>query len=258
MRHPVASSRLAQALLLLAAFAGVPLRAADPIQEVGKITAEWVRTRAETNRLETGWVQEKALLASTLNGLKERADRLQDKRDHLLATTASERTEMAALTAKLTDAKDALKQTESRLLVLSDKILKLRPQLPPRLATALEMSYRSLAGKELSPGERMQLIMTVLNRCAQFNLSIDQGDEVLTLPGESAPKSVDVIYWGLSQGYALDRAAGKAWLGAPGPEGWHWEALEGAAPAVAGLFAIRRDEADPQLVTVPVRLKAAP
>jgi hypothetical protein len=120
------------------------------------------------------------------------------------------------------------------------------------------MSYRSLGGKDASPGERMQLVMTVLNRCAQFNLAITHGEEVLTLEGEPGPKAVDVIYWGLSHGYALDRAGGKAWLGTPGPERWQWEPLPGAAPTVADLMAIRLDQADPRLVSVPARLKVAP
>lgn len=259
MPTPASPPRQVHALIVLVgvAIAGSAW-AADPIQEVGKTAAEWVKTRAETVRIENAWKQDRALMASTLGGLKERADRLQDKRDHLFSTTAEERAEQASLTAKLAEAKDALQATETRLQSLTEKVLQMRPQLPPRLSEALEMSYRSLAGKEGSPGERTQLVMTVLNRCAQFNLSVSHGEEVLALPGESAPKSVDVIYWGLSHGYALDRAAGKAWLGSPGPQGWQWETLDGAAPAVTALLAIRRDEADPRLVMVPAKLKANP
>lgn len=232
--------------------------AADPLREVGQTASEWVKTRAETVRIENAWTQDRVLLASTLNGLKERAARLKDRQDHLLAATAEERAEQAALNAKLTESRESLRATESRLHALTEQIVNLRPQLPPRLADALEMSYRSLANSEASPGERMQLVMTVLNRCAQFNLTITHGEEVLTLEGEPGPKAVDVIYWGLSHGYALDRAGGKAWLGTPGSGRWQWEPLPGAAPAVAELMAIRLDEADPQLVTIPARLKAAP
>jgi hypothetical protein len=197
------------------------------------------------------------LLTSTVDALKERAVRLQDRQEHLLAGTAEERAEQASLTAKLSESRESLQLTEARLEALTEKVIRLRPFLPPRLADALEMSYRSLASKEPGPGERMQLVMTVLNRCAQFNLTLTHGEEVLTLEGEPGPKAVDVIYWGLSHGYALDRAGGKAWLGTPGPTHWQWEALPGAAPAIAELMAIRLDEADPRLVTIPARLKAA-
>lgn len=234
-----------------------PLIAADPIEEVGKTASEWVTARAETVRIETDWARNRTLLTGTIGGLKERADRLQEQRDHLLASTAEQRAEQADLTARLTQARDNLKATEAGLQSLTARVLGLRPQLPPRLADALDLSYRSLAGNEASPSERMQLVMTVLNRCAQFNLSITHGDETLTLPGEAGAKSVEVIYWGLSHGYALDRAANRAWLGTPRAGTWTWEPLEGAAPAVAELMAIRRDEADPHLVTVPARLKPA-
>ena len=234
-----------------------PAIAADPIQEVGKTASEWVNTRAETVRIETDWARNRSLLTGTIGGLKERAERLQEQRDHLLASTAEQRAEHADLTARLTQSRDHLKKTEAGLQVLTERVQRLRPQLPPRLADALDLSYRSLAGTEASPSERMQLAMTVLNRCAQFNLAITHGDETLTLPGEAGPKSVEVIYWGLSHGYVLDRAAGKAWLGTPVTGTWTWEPLDGAAAAVAELMAIRRDETDPSLVTVPARLKPA-
>ena len=245
------------ALFVLSLLVAGPLTAADPIQEVGRTASEWVKTRAEAVRLDNDWKQDRALLESTINGLKERASRLEDKRDHLLASTAAERDEKAALEAKFAQAKENLRLTETRLQELTDRVLRLRPLLPPRLSEALELSYRSLAGPETSPSERAQIVMTVLSRCAQFNLSITHGEETLVLAGEPGPKSLEVIYWGLSHGYALDRAAGKVWLGAPGPERWQWEPLEGAAPAVAELVAIRRDEADPRLVVTPARLKAA-
>lgn len=258
-RPTVRCSFLAKLLAAFVVLAGGPTSpAADPIEEVGKTAAAWVKTRAETVRLEKQWEQDRVLLAATLEGLKDRVGRLQEKRGQLLAETADERKERAALEAKLAEAKDSLRLTEDRLQTLSGRVLRLRPRLPPRLADALALAYRSLESPEPSPGERMQLLITVLNRCAQFNQTISHGEEVLSLPGESAPKAVEVIYWGLSHGYALDRAAGKVWLGGPASEAWRWELLDGAAPAVGELLAISRDEADPSLVSVPARLKSAP
>lgn len=241
---------------IIICLAVAPGWAADPIQEVGKTASEWVKTRAETVRLENAWAQERTLLAGTIGGLKERVARLQDQRDHLLADTAEERAEVAAMNTKLTHSREAFQLTEARLKAMTARVLALRPQLPPRLSSALDLSYRSLAGTEASPSERMQLVMTVLNRCAQFNQAITHGEDTLELPGEPGPRSLETLYWGLSHGYALDRAGGKAWLGGPAAGRWEWTQLEGAAPAVAELMAIRQDEADPRLVTVPARLKA--
>lgn len=256
MRNHTTPLRRAYGLILMAGTLILPVRAADPIEEVGKTASEWVKTRAETSRLATAWTQDRQLLTSTTNGLKERTTQLTEKRDHLLAVTADERTEQANLAAKLTESRENLRATDARLLALTDRVLHLRPMLPPRLSEALEMSYRSLGNKEASSGERMQWVTTILNRCAQFNLSITQEEEVLTLAGEPGPKSVEVIYWGLSHAYALDRTTNKAWFGAPGASRWEWEPLAGTAPSIATLIAIRHDKDTPQLVTVPARLKA--
>lgn len=232
------------------------LRAADPIQEVGKTAGELVRTRAETVRIEQAWNDEKALLTATIGALKERAERLAERRDHLKATTAEERVEIAGLNEKKNEARATLDASEKRLEALATQLLALRPKLPPRLSDALKMSYRTLGGPAVSPGERMQVVMTILNRCAQFNSIVTHGEEVVALPGESAPKALEVIYWGLSHGYALDRGANRVWLGRPAESAWQWQPLDGAAPAVAELMAIRLDQADPALINVPARLKA--
>lgn len=244
--------RLALPALLLAAGNGF---AADSIESVGKTAGEWVRIRAETVRIENEWLTERALLESTVNSLKERAIALEEKRDHARAARAEERAELATLAAKGSAAAQELSGVENRLQTVTAGLLALRPTLPPRLSEALEMSFRSLRGSGLSPGERMQLVMTVLNRCAQFNGMVSAGEEVLTLAGEPGPKSVDVIYWGLSHGYAFDRTTGRAWLGRPGADQWEWQARPEAAAAVGELMAIHRDKADPGFVAVPAHLR---
>jgi len=97
----------------------------------------------------------------------------------------------------------------------------------------------------------------VLNRCAQFDRVVTAGEDVLTLEGESGAKSLDVIYWGLSHGYAIDRSTRKAWLGRPGAGGWRWEPAPDAYARVAHLLDIARDRADPAFVVVPAQVTQA-
>jgi hypothetical protein len=241
-------------LFLCLLFASVRSRASDSVDSVEEAATEWIKTRAETVRLETEWASQRELLESTVNALSERARTIEDKRDNLKAKTVAERTEFATLQEKNQVAADRMQATDARLKELKDRLIQLRPSLPPRLSEALELPYRSLAGTELGPSERMQITMTVLNRCAQFNRMVTCGQEVLTIEGEPGPKSLEVIYWGLSRGYALDQAAGKVWLGAPGPKGWQWEAHPEAFPQVARLIAVYNDKAEPEFVAVPAKL----
>ncbi len=228
--------------------------AAESIDDVDKMARDWVKMRVETNQLDTGWSSQSELLKSTLAALKERASSLTEKRDFAKAKTAEERKEIDALVAKNRAADEDLKVCEVRLGALTKKLIALRPNLPPRLSEALEMSYRSLASADLPFGERMQLAMNVLNRCAQFNRSISTGEDVLTLEGEPTAKSLDVIYWGLSYGYAVDRTGHRAWLGRPGPDGWQWKAQPGAFDRVEHLVAIARDRSDPAFVVIPAQV----
>jgi len=226
----------------------------DPLEPAEKSAGEWIKIRLETARIEGEWASEKPLLESTVDGLKERAETLEEKRDHVTAKTARDREEIEAMQAKNKAAGDDLAAAEARLQALGEKLIEIRPELPPRLSEALELSYRSLAEPGISSGERMQLTTTMLNRCEQFNRTVTCGEEVLSIDGEQDAKSLEVIYWGLSRGYALDRQAGKAWYGSPGPKGWHWEPLAEGVKPVSDLIAIYNDKADPAFVTVQATL----
>lgn len=227
----------------------------DPLESVEKRSETWVQTRVETSRLEESWTTERALLESTLAGYKERISVLREKQELALAKTAKEREEVATLQTKAKSGRAELQSFEARLKALQVSLVQLRPFLPPRLSAGLDFAYRSLDNPELTGGERMQLTMTVLNRCAQFNRTLTCGEDILNLDTAEGAKAVPVIYWGLSHGYALDAASSRAWLGRPGKDGWQWEKVPEAAPAVAKLIAINHDKSDPEFVSIPAKLK---
>ncbi len=231
------------------------LLGADPLEEVDRLAREWVKLRVETTQADTAWRSEHEFLVTSLAALKERAALLEEKRDLARAKTAKDREELEGLRARNQAAAADLKACDARAKALADELVALRPGLPPRLSDALEMSYRSLAAPELPFGERMQLAMSVLNRCAQFNRMVVAGEDVLTLEGEPSAMALDVIYWGLSHGYAVDRAAHKAWLGRPGPGGWRWEPKPEAYASVVRLLAVARDKGDPTFVVVPAQIE---
>ncbi|MFZ1057058.1 MAG: DUF3450 family protein [Opitutaceae bacterium] len=239
---------------LLLAFRLCAAPDADPLEPGTKAASDWIKTRLETARLESEWLTEKPLLESTVNGLKDRAGLLEEKLDHLKAKTAKDREEIETMQTKNQAASEDLSAAETRLQALTAKLNELRPMLPPRLSEALDLPYRSLANTGLGTGDRMQVAMTILNRFALFNHTVTCGEEVLTISGEQGTRSLEVIYWGLSHAYALDRAGGKVWYGSPGPKAWQWDPLPDAVGAVSSLIAVYNDKADPDFVAVPATL----
>jgi len=236
---------------LLVPVVGYP--ATEPLSSLEKVSSDWVKTRAETVRAETEWAAQRELLESMVRANEERAVVLEGKRGFLKANTAKDRSELNGMQATNQTSTEQLQGVETSLKALDEKLINLKEQLPPRLASALELPYRSLAEPNLAPGDRMQLTMTILNRCTQFNRTISCSEEIVTIAGEAQPKLLQTIYWGLSHGYAWDRATGKTWLGAPTPAGWRWATCPEAAKAVGVLIATYNEKAEPEFIAVPAR-----
>jgi hypothetical protein len=210
--------------------------------------------RTETVRLNNEWTAQHGIVEATTAALEERARMTEAKRDNVKAKNASDQADIHGVEAKNQAVDDSIREADSRLKQLRERLVQIRPSLPPRLSEALELPYRSLANPDLAPVDRMQLTMTILNRCVQFNRTISYDQEPVSLDGGANRKLLEVIYWGLNRGYALDRPAGQAWFGSPGPNGWHWEAHPEAVAQVANLIAVANDKAEPNFVAAPAAL----
>lgn len=230
----------------------MPLQAGTPLDDVQKAATEWTQVRAETVRIESDWAWQKSFMQSTLDALQERVRQLEEQRTALEVKTAGARRETEDLVARRKAMAAAAAEAAQQLKELDERLARMRPWLPPRLSVALELPYRSLVATELPLAERMQHTMTILNRCVHFNRTIAKGEEMIVPPGGEA-KLMEVVYWGLSHGYALDRVAGVAYAGAPAEGGWRWTAAPELAGAVSRLIAVAADKTEPEFVTTPVQ-----
>ncbi len=224
---------------------------ASPLTDVQQAAAEWSRIRSETSRLETDWRSEREVLEASISGLLVRAEQLELEQEALASESIKNSEEIARLTARNEADANSIKETVQRVEQLSSKLLAMRPALPPRLSTALEVPYRTITETELQPADRMRHTMTILNRCQQFNRTFVMSEEILEVSPGGDPRLLEVVYWGLSQACALDRSANEAFIGRPVNGKWTWEAAPGFEEAAAQLIAIRLDEAPPEFVTLP-------
>jgi Protein of unknown function (DUF3450) len=242
--------RLFAALLFCILLA--PSRGASPLDDVQKTVTEWVRVRAETAQIEDDWTWQQMLMKSTLEALQERTRLLEAQRTELQARTDQERRDTGDLMARRQALKDAQAQAENHLRLLGERLARMRAWLPPRLSAALELPYRSLANPDADTGERMRYAMVILNRCAQFNRMVSVGEEMITA-ANGEKRLMEVVYWGLSHGYALDRSGNEAYLWAPTESAWAWTTLPDMAPQVARLINASLDKAEPEFVILPAQ-----
>lgn len=252
MERIIEHSRLA--LVASALFCtGMPALAAAgaSLDDVQKAASEWAQVRSETIRVESDWVWEKTLMQGTHDALQERVRQLEEQRAALEAKTVGARREAAELEEQRRAMAAAVDEATRQLQVLDQRLLRMRPMLPPRLSASLELPFRSLAQKELGMAERMQHTMAILARCAHFNSTINRGEEAIAV-GEEGEKLLEVLYFGVGRGYALDRVAGVAYAGGPGEAGWSWVPAPELAKAVDRLLAIGADRIEPEFVSVPL------
>lgn len=241
-------------LPLMAAACLLTLHADDVMAPLGNVTAQWVATRDATVKAQAEWDSQRDLLQASIDAMRERAQTLEEQRDLLQARTTKNREDLAAQERENAECRQRLRESEQHVAAVDAALLALRPQLPPRLSAALAVVSRSLADPSVGPSERMQLTLTFLTRCEQFNHTITAGEEVLAVEGESRPRLLDSIYWGTSVGYAYDRTSGRAWLGRPSPEGWRWEPCPQAAAAVRTLLDAGQNQSEPQFVSVAAQI----
>jgi hypothetical protein len=98
----------------------------------------------------------------------------------------------------------------------------------------------------------MRYAMVILNRCVQFNRTVSVDEEMITA-ANGERRLMEVVYWGLSHGYALDRSSNEAYLGAPTESAWAWATLPDMAPQVARLINASLDKAEPAFVILPAQ-----
>ena len=232
----------------------VPASADTPLNDVQAAASQWAKLRAETSRLEKDWDSEKEILRASTTGLSGQADQLAAERDTLTAQTAAGRAEIEALTAANLTTAQRIEAAGQRISELARHLIALRPALPPRLSAALELPFRSLASPDLAPAERMRHTMAILNRCNQFNQTFVLSEEILPVTPGGEPRLLEVIYWGLAQGCALDRSGNEAFVGRAVNGVWTWEPHPDLTAEIAELIDIHQDKEAPVFVTIPAQI----
>ena len=223
---------------------------ATPLKDVQTAATTWANLRSELVRLETEWAGEKKVISASVTGLTQRAEQMDLAFEALESETSRERRELDELRQENETTTAGLAEANTRMAAVASRLLALRSALPPRLSTALELPFKSLASPDIAAGERAQHVMTVLNRCNQFNQAFVLAEEIIPTSPGAEPQLLETIYLGLAQGCGIDRAANKAYIGRPVNGTWTWT----HEPDLAAVIAIYQDRAEPTFVTMPVQV----
>lgn len=228
--------------------------AATSLDDVQNAAAEWARLRSETTRLETDWASERTLLEASIENLTLEADQLERERNADIAENRTNQETLTRLTADNAARTEAITTATAQLDQLTRDLQALRPALPPRLSSALDLAYRSLGTPDIPPADRLRHAVAILNRCQEFDQAFVLAEEALPLAPGQEPRLLEILYLGLAQACALDRTADEAYLGRPVDGTWQWTQVSGLAAEASRLIAVRRDELPPEFVSLPLQI----
>ena len=226
----------------------------DSIEAVQESTRKWTEIRMETVKLQEDWVWEKNILENTKEALSQQLETMKAQKKLVESETALARNDLSKAKTENDQLKSALLATEEHTQEMIGRLKHLQPQLPPRLSEALKLAYESLDDEDVSLGEKQQLIVTICNRCAQFNSLVTYSEEKVD-PDKTDARVLQVIYLGLSQGYALDRSERTVFYGHSDGEKWQWEENKSLTGPIRQLIDVFKEEADPAIVVVPATIR---
>ncbi len=238
-------------------FSAIPMLGIEAMDSIHESARKWIDIRLETSQLQTDWLWQKNLLGSMQEALEFKVSQFEEREALLVAQMATEKQKVEQTREQVKQLREELATLEEHNQQMIEKLQSLKMFLPSTLSDSLELAFSSLSDPALSTGEKMQLVVTILNRCTQFNDKITYGEVIAPSSTEEKEHVLCVLYWGLSHAYALDQETGDTYLGKPVEKGWNWIPSPGLESEVRRLIDIFNEESDPDLVKAPVHINTS-
>lgn len=245
----------------LATLAAIPALADDtPVSErIGGMRDafdRWVETRRVISEETRDWTLGKDMLDSRIDILRRELAAVREK----IAESERSTTDADRRTAELAAQRDALRAASGELAATAAALETRTKELVQRLPDPIRDKIKPLsqrlpadpASSELPLSTRFQNVVGLVNEVNKFNREITVTSEIRALPdGTSA--EVTVVYIGLAQAYYTGGNGRIAGFGAATADGWTWTPANDAAPQIARLVAILKNESPAEFVLLPLK-----
>ncbi len=219
---------------------------------------QWVQTQRVISQEKRDWTLAREILGQKIELVQREIESLQAKikdANSSIADADAKRAEMIKDNDKLKEASSALDKT---LITLEERIKRLIRRLPDPIRERIKPLSQRIPEKpdqtKLSVSERFQNIVGILNEVDKFNRDITVTSEVRNFPDGSSVE-VAALYIGIGQAYYVGAKGAVAGIGLATDQGWAWKPNNQAAPQIAELIAIFKNETTASFVRVPVEIQ---
>ncbi|MFM9097149.1 MAG: DUF3450 family protein [Phycisphaerales bacterium] len=249
----------AAATAIAALAAAVAPRQSPPASlEGARLTlSKWIETQQIIAKERNDWQQGKEILQGRIDLVGKEVGVLKERirqSEEAVAQSDRKRDELLAQDAEL---KTLGEQLATAATVMEEQVRSLLKQLPDpvkgRIAPLVERIPADPAATRVTPAERFQNVLGILNEVNKANSEISVAYEIRTL-ADGSSSEVQVIYLGLAQAYFLS-PKGEAGIGRPTEDGWKWEPAPGAADQILLALEVIEGKHVPTFVPLPIKIR---
>jgi hypothetical protein len=219
---------------------------------------KWVETRQLISKTGVDWVAEKEMMDASVAMFEKELKDLTEQFNQLgngSEEVERERTALEEEKALLEEVREAARQKASTLEgQLPVLIARLPESLRERLKPLTEQLPADSVDTRMSPVERLQTLVGILNEIDKFSSSISVESEIRQTP-EGAEVEVQTLYLGLAQAYFVGEGGSLAGVGHPSSKGWEWTTQKELAAPIQKAIAIYRNQQPAAFVELPITLK---
>lgn len=263
LKLPMATITSTSALLraaTLGAFA-VGLSAQDvpsPVDSTRAAMERWVETRSVIGKEKRDWQLGREMLNDRITLVQREIEAGKGRILDTGKSTAEADKKKAELVAENQRLVEASAGLGADIVALESRTLALCKRLPEPLRERIKMLSQRIpesgAATKLGLGERFLNVVGVLNEVNKFQREVTVTSEVRAL-GDGTTAEVTAVYVGIGQGYYTTANGKAAGTGTATASGWQWTPANAAAPQIAKVVAILKNEHPAQFVPVPVKVQ---
>ena len=216
------------------------------IEDSRKIIEKWVQTRQLISKEKNDWREQKELIEARIKLFKSEIKDLDKAISDAEEAASDAERKQVELQIQSNSFKAAANVVESTAGDYEIRLRELAKQFPKPLLVKIEPLLSKMPKDPrltgMSSGERMAIVVGVLNEVHKFNGAITLVSDLREMrPDESGVvKTLEVktLYLGLGQAFFVDKKGQYAGVGKPSPEGWQWESNNDLASSISSAIAI--------------------
>ncbi|MEM9157750.1 MAG: DUF3450 family protein [Verrucomicrobiota bacterium] len=243
-------------LLIIAAISTIRAQD-DQITRIEQDTDRWIEIQSNIASEKNNWKTDKELLEGSIKVLATRKSALEQMLDSNKTASGVFTSNYEKVANSITENEEAIAHLEQKLPAIEERLRTLASRLPRPIRSEVQAQLDKLPkpGDEIraTATTRVQSLIATITAIDQFNNSLTLSHE-LRPDGNGGEIDVEILYWGLSAGYAATSKRDKAWVLTPAENGWDWSPST-EVEQISGLIALYEQSENPRLVSVTSTIK---